>query len=119
MRFVFLLIGLLITDLSTGQPAQNQDATPDTLIVELTPQRGYGPFLEGFGEPGRAREPDDAWYGLRGETQGVPDTLQEGQLHFCDFDYWQLVYQRYREGAFSPENALDVLSEWGIDTLSL
>ena len=119
MRFICLLIGLLMTSPAIGQPTSASNATPDTLIVELTPQRGYGPFEQGMGEPRRAHEPGDAWYGLRGTTQGVPDTLQDGQLGFQDFDFWQLAYQRYREGALPPEQALDVLSEWGIDTLSL
>ena len=119
MRLICLLIGLLATDLSIGQPTQNQGTTPDMLIVELTPQRGYGPFRIGMGQARTAHEPGDAWYGLRGATRGVPDTLQDGRLVFHDFDFWQLVYQRYREGALAPEQALDVLSEWGIDTLSL
>ena len=119
MRLVCLLIGLLITNLSTGQSTPDPDATPDTLIVELTPQRGYGPFQRAMGAADTVPEPGDAWYGLRGVTRGVPDTLDEGQLLFHDFDFAQLMYQRYRQGALSAEQALETLAEHGIDTLGL
>ena len=119
MRFICLLIGLLVADLSAGQSTSDQDTPPDTLIVELTPQRGYGPFRRGMVSASTTPEPDDSWYGLRGATQGVPDTLQEGRLFFQDFDFEQLVYQRYRQGALSSEKALGAFATWGTDTLRL
>ena len=112
-------VAALCAGVATAQPVLAPEASSDTLLVELSPQRGYGPFQKSMGGAGTVHEPGEAWYGLRGAISGAPDTLQEGQLLFHDFDFEQLTYQRYRQGALSAEKALSALTTWGTDTLGL
>ena len=95
-------------------------AWPDTLVIDLEPQPEHGPFLGGVGMGGLSGQQEDtssAWYGIREEVTGIPDSLPDATPYFHDFDFAQLTYQAYRHGRITPEHALSAFASWGTDTL--
>lgn len=118
MRLRLLPLLLVLAGPVVAGPVLAQPA-PDTLVVPLTPHDGLGPFPFAMSGMSGVAAPGEPWHGLHAPVAGVPDTLADAALVFHDFDFVQLTYQRYRQGALDAAQARDALAAWGTDTLAL
>ncbi|MDP4197849.1 MAG: TlpA disulfide reductase family protein [Bacteroidota bacterium] len=80
--------------------ANSSENIPDTLVIEMTKMKGFGPFPKDFGIL-QTMDPSSPWIKSVPNIKGIPDNLRGLMFGTFEADFMQYIYQIYYAGKIS------------------